>query len=220
MNWLYASSWQKVLTNEFEKPYYKKLNAFLSQEYQSKNIHPDHNEIFNAFELCSFDQTKVVILGQDPYHGLNQANGLSFSVNENIGKPPSLVNIFKEIERDLGIPMAKSGSLTRWAKQGVLMINAIMTVRDAEPGSHKNRGWEIFTDAVITALSEKKNNVVFLLWGTYAQAKGNNFDLDRHLVLKSAHPSPLSVYRGFEGNGHFSKTNAYLSSKGLQSIAW
>ncbi len=221
MNVQIAESWKPYLQAEFEKPYFQTLVEFIKQEYATKQVYPPGKLIFNAFNHCSFDKTKVVILGQDPYHGPNQANGLSFSVNEGIRTPPSLVNIFKEIKDDLGKPIPKSGNLERWADQGVLLLNATLTVRAGEAGSHQGKGWETFTDAVIRILSEKKENLVFLLWGAYAQKKGAVINPENHLILKAKHPSPMSAnYGGWFGNKHFSKTNEYLRSKGLPEIDW
>jgi len=215
-----APSWKKRLKPEFEKPYFNQLIEFVKSEYVSQTVYPPGKEIFNAFDNADFDTVKVVIIGQDPYHGPGQANGLCFSVREGVPMPPSLKNIFKEIQSDLGKPIPKSGDLVRWANQGVLLLNATLTVRASAPGSHQNKGWEQFTDAVIKEISDKKDNVVFLLWGAYAQKKGEVIDRSRHLVLMSAHPSPFSADRGFFGNKHFSKTNEYLKSKGVTEIDW
>lgn len=215
-----APSWKKKLENEFEKPYFGQLISFVKSEYQAHQVYPPGKEIFRAFDCADFDNVRVVIIGQDPYHGVGQANGLCFSVHEGVTMPPSLKNIFKEIQSDLGKPFPKTGELERWANQGVLLLNATLTVRASSPGSHQNKGWETFTDAVIKEVSDKKNNVVFLLWGSYAQKKGEIIDRSRHLVLMSAHPSPFSADRGFFGNKHFSKTNEYLRSKGLKEIEW
>jgi len=214
------SSWKEKLKEEFEKEYFKELSNFVRSEYINYQTYPPGKKIFNAFESCSFEDTKVIILGQDPYHGPNQANGLCFSVYDGVKMPPSLVNIFKEIESDLGKPFPLSGDLQRWAVQGVLLLNATLTVRAQSPGSHQKRGWEIFTDAVIKVVSEQKDGVVFMLWGAYAQKKGAIIDRSKHLVLESAHPSPFSVYRGFFGNRHFSKANAYLKQQGKGEIEW
>ncbi len=215
------SSWKTRLTGEFEKPYFTQLVSFVKEEYQSQKIYPPGKLIFNAFDKCPFDQTKVVILGQDPYHGLNQAMGLSFSVNDGIAFPPSLINIFKEIKDDLGTDMPASGNLERWATQGVLLLNATLTVRANSAGSHQKKGWEQFTDAVIKCLSDEKEGVVFLLWGKYAQDKGAVIDTKKHLVLKCKHPSPMSANQGgWFGNKHFSQTNAYLLNRGQQPIVW
>jgi uracil-DNA glycosylase len=213
-------SWQKVLQSEFDKQYFEKLTEFVRQQYLSATIYPEGKNIFRAFELCPFDQVKVVILGQDPYHGPKQANGLCFSVNDGIPLPPSLQNIYKEINSDLGVSMPRTGNLDNWARQGVLLLNATLTVQASQAGSHQRKGWEEFTDAVIKAVSDQKENVVFLLWGKYAQDKGKVIDESKHHVLKSAHPSPLSAYNGFLGNKHFSKTNNYLQSVGEKPIDW
>jgi uracil-DNA glycosylase len=215
-----APSWKSHLSAEFEKPYFKQLIEFVGLEYQQQTIFPPGREIFRAFDACALDDVKVVIIGQDPYHGPGQANGLCFSVREGVKIPRSLVNIFKEINSDLGKPIPASGDLGRWAEQGVLLLNATLTVRANTPGSHQNNGWETFTDAVIKVVSEQKRNVVFLLWGAYAQKKGEVIDRNKHLVLMSAHPSPFSADRGFFGCKHFSKANAYLKSKGLKEIDW
>jgi uracil-DNA glycosylase len=215
------SSWHKVLSAEFEKPYFQQLISFVKSEYESKKCFPKADHIFAAFNHCTFDKVKVVIIGQDPYHGLGQANGLCFSVNDSIAFPPSLTNIFKEIESDLNKPFPKSGNLERWADQGVLLLNATLTVRESEAGSHQNQGWEIFTDAVIQKISEEKENVVFLLWGGFAKKKGKHIDRKKHCILENGHPSPLSANRGFWfGNKHFSKTNDYLKSIGRKTINW
>ncbi|MFT2009876.1 uracil-DNA glycosylase [Pontibacter sp. 13R65] len=213
-------SWQKVLHDEFEKPYFKNLVAFVKDEYTSQKVYPPGNQIFNAFEMCPFDQVKVVILGQDPYHGPNQANGLAFSVKDEVRMPPSLINIFKEIKSDLGKDLPATGNLERWAKQGVLLLNATLTVRASQAGSHQKKGWEQFTDAVVQQVNEQKEHVVFMLWGAYAQKKGAFINTAKHLVLQSAHPSPFAADRGFFGNRHFSKANAYLQSKGKEPIEW
>jgi uracil-DNA glycosylase len=215
-----APGWKSRLSEEFEKPYFQQLASFVKSEYQAGVVYPPGREIFKAFDACPFDEVKVVIIGQDPYHGPGQANGLCFSVHDNVRMPPSLVNIFKEIQSDLGKPFPKSGNLERWARQGVLLLNATLTVRASSPGSHQNKGWEIFTDAVIRKVSEEKVHVVFLLWGAYAQKKGEVIDRTKHLVLMSAHPSPFSADRGFFGCRHFSKTNDYLKSNGLKEIEW
>lgn len=213
-------SWKLRLKDEFEKDYFVKLTDFVKKEYKQQVCYPPAKKIFEAFNLCPFDKVKVVILGQDPYHEPNQAEGLCFSVADGVDFPPSLVNIFKEISADLGTPMPKSGSLKNWAEQGVLLLNATLTVRAHKAGSHQNKGWEEFTDAVIYHLATKKKGLVFILWGSYAQKKGAFIDKNNHLVLKSAHPSPLSAYRGFFGNHHFSLTNQYLESQGLTPIKW
>lgn len=215
-----AFSWKSRLAGEFEKTYFTQLIDFVKTEYQTQTIYPPGKEIFKAFDACAFDEIKVVIIGQDPYHGPGQANGLCFSVHDGIRMPPSLVNIFKEIKQDLGKPIPPSGDLERWAKQGVLLLNATLTVRASTAGSHQNKGWETFTDAVIKKVSDEKTNVVFMLWGAYAQKKGEVIDRSKHLVLMSAHPSPFSADRGFFGNKHFSKANEYLKSKGIGEIEW
>lgn len=212
--------WKQVLGNEFQKPYFNKLAAFVRSEYQQHRIFPPAKQIFSAFDLCPFPQVKVVILGQDPYHGPGQANGLCFSVNDHIPQPPSLVNIFKELKDDLSVPMPRSGNLQRWADQGVLLLNATLTVKAHEAGSHQGKGWEEFTDAAIRLISEHKQHVVFMLWGSYAQRKGQIIDTSRHLVLKSPHPSPLAAHRGFFGNRHFSQANQYLQDHGIAPISW
>jgi uracil-DNA glycosylase len=214
------ASWGSILNAEFEKPYFKELVGFVKEEYQTRRIYPVESKMFAAFGHCELDILKVVILGQDPYHGDGQANGLCFSVSDGIKPPPSLVNIFKEIQDDLGIPMPKSGNLERWANQGVLLLNATLTVRANEPGSHQNRGWEQFTDEVIRTLSERKEHLVFILWGAFAQKKEELIDVKKHFILKAAHPSPFSAYKGFLGCGHFSKTNEYLKKLGLKEIVW
>jgi uracil-DNA glycosylase len=220
MNVKMEESWKQRLTKEFDKDYFIKLTDFVRNEYKTTTVFPPGRLIFNAFNLCPFDKVKVVIIGQDPYHGPGQAQGLCFSVNDGIPFPPSLVNIFKEIQEDLGIPVPKSGSLIRWAEQGVLLLNATLTVRVHQAGSHQNHGWEQFTDAAIHSLAEEKENLVFILWGSYAQKKGAFIDRTKHLVLQSVHPSPLSAYAGFFGNKHFSKTNEYLISHGKEPIKW
>lgn len=213
-------SWKQVLEAEFDKDYFVKLTEFVQNEYNSKQIFPPASLLFNAFEQCPFNNVKVVILGQDPYHGIGQAHGLCFSVNDGVAYPPSLLNIFKEIDRDLGKSMPSSGNLTRWTKQGVLLLNATLTVEAHLAGSHQNKGWEKFTDAVIQKIAAEKENIVFMLWGAYAQKKGSFIDNNKHLVLKSAHPSPLSAYRGFIGNNHFSLANKFLKSTGSEEIDW
>lgn len=213
-------SWKEALKDEFGKDYFGKLTDFVKTEYSSKQIFPVGSQIFNAFDQCPFDKVKVVIIGQDPYHGPGQAHGLCFSVNDGVAFPPSLLNIFKEIERDLGIPSPKSGNLTRWAQQGVLLLNATLTVEAHKAGSHQGRGWETFTDAAIRKLASERQNIVFMLWGSYAQQKGAMIDASKHLILKSVHPSPLSAYRGFIGCGHCSQANQFLEAKGLDKIHW
>lgn len=214
-------SWKEQLSNEFEKPYFEALTTFVRSEYSgSTPIYPPARLIFNAFDHCPFNEVKVVIIGQDPYHGAGQANGLCFSVNPGVPFPPSLLNIFKEIAADTGSPIPTDGDLTRWSNQGVLLLNATLTVRAASAGSHQNKGWEQFTDAVISILAEKRENIVFILWGSYAQKKGAFIDRNRHLVLTSPHPSPLSAYHGFFGNHHFTLTNDYLIKHGKEPIKW
>ncbi len=213
-------SWKSRLNEEFDKEYFKSLVTFVATEYASKLIYPPEKDIFNAFDLCPFNNVKVVILGQDPYHGPDQAHGLCFSVKDNIKFPPSLRNIFKEINNDLERPVPESGDLTRWAKQGILLLNATLTVQAHEAGSHQKKGWEQFTDAVIKTISEQCENVVFILWGAYAQKKGVVIDKSKHLVLESVHPSPLSASRGFFGNHHFSRVNEYLADQNKTIIEW
>ncbi len=213
-----ADSWKDKLQAEFEKPYFNDLVAFVKDEYLNQTVYPPGNQIFNAFDKSPFDQTRVVIIGQDPYHGAGQANGLCFSVSDGVRIPPSLRNIFKEINQDLGKDIPKSGNLERWAEQGVLMLNATLTVRAKTAGSHQNKGWEQFTDAVIKAISDEKEDVVFLLWGRYARDKGKVVDRNKHCVLEAPHPSPMA--RGFVGCRHFSRANEFLKSKGLQEIDW
>ena len=213
-------SWKEVLGDEFSKPYFSDLASFVKNEYSTETIYPPGSLIFNAFNKCSFDRVKVVILGQDPYHGPGQANGLCFSVNDGVKHPPSLVNIFKEISKDLGLPYPESGNLERWSDQGVFLLNATLTVRAHSAGSHQRKGWETFTDSVINVLSEKKEGLVFFLWGSYAQKKGSKIDRDRHCVLESVHPSPLSAHRGFFGNKHFTECNEYLIFSGRDPVDW
>lgn len=220
MNVQIESSWKQHLSLEFEKDYFIQLTDFVRKEYKTSTVYPPGPFIFNAFNLCPFDQVKVVIIGQDPYHGEGQAHGLCFSVNDGIPFPPSLVNIFKEIKNDLGKEPPLSGNLTRWAQQGVLMLNATLTVRAHQAGSHQRQGWETFTDAAIRALAERREHLVFILWGAYAQKKGAFIDREKHLVLTSAHPSPLSAYNGFFGNRHFSRANEYLVAHGKTAINW
>ena len=214
------ASWKEVLMNEFEKDYFKKLTDFVQNEYNTKTIYPPQSEIFSAFDFTPFENVKVVILGQDPYHGEGQANGLSFSVADGIKLPPSLRNIYKELKDDVGIEISTSGNLESWAKQGVLLLNATLTVEATKAGSHQKKGWEIFTDAVIQTLSDKKENIVFILWGAYAQKKGAKIDRLKHLVIETAHPSPLGAYRGFWGSKPFSTTNQFLKSKNITEIDW
>jgi uracil-DNA glycosylase len=213
-------SWKSKLHPEFEKEYFRRLSEFVKEEYRIKTIYPPGSLIFNAFNLCSFEKVKAVIIGQDPYHGPGQAHGLCFSVREGIGFPPSLINIFKEIESDLGINRPVSGNLERWAAQGVLLLNATLTVREHQAGSHQKKGWEEFTDSVISILNNDRENIVFFLWGAYAQKKGESIDRSKHLVLESVHPSPLSASRGFFGNKHFSRCNEYLLRHGIDPINW
>lgn len=213
-------SWRQLLQDEFDKPYFANLCSFVRQEYATGKVYPPGSLIFNAFDKCPFDKVKVVLIGQDPYHEPGQAHGLCFSVNDGVPFPPSLVNIFKEVSSDTGAPMPSSGNLTRWAEQGVLMLNATLTVRAHQAGSHQKRGWEQFTDAVISAVSRHREHVVFILWGSFAQGKAQLIDASRHCILRSAHPSPLSAYRGFFGNHHFSLTNDYLTKNGLEPIRW
>jgi len=214
-------SWKPYLQSEFDKPYFKDLIDFVKSEYKSYKCFPKGSDIFNAFNHCTFNDVKVVIIGQDPYHGVGQANGLCFSVNDAIKHPPSLVNIFKEIEQDLGIPYPKSGNLMPWADQGVLLLNATLTVRAHQAASHQNKGWEQFTDSVIKTISTEKTNVVFLLWGGFAKKKKKLIDTSKHFVLEKGHPSPLSANRGYWfGNKHFSKTNFLLQQVGVSAIEW
>jgi uracil-DNA glycosylase len=213
-------TWKIQLEKEFEKDYFIQLTEFVRNEYKRYPVYPEGKNIFNAFDHCPFDQVKVVILGQDPYHEPDQAHGLCFSVQEHVAFPPSLQNIFKEIRNDEGIEPYPNGNLERWADQGVLMLNATLTVRAHQAGSHQNKGWETFTDAAIHTLAEKRSGLVFLLWGSSAQKKGCFIDESRHLLLKSVHPSPLSAYRGFFGNHHFTKANDYLLAQGLTPIDW
>lgn len=212
--------WKARMAEEFNKEYFIRLSDFIKEEYRTNTIYPPGSLIFNAFNLCPFDTVKVVIIGQDPYHGPGQAHGLCFSVKEEVQFPPSLINIFKEIQSDIGVSRPVSGNLERWSKQGVLLLNATLTVRAHIAGSHQKKGWEIFTDAVINVLNRDKNNLVFILWGAYAQKKGEAIDRSRHLVLESVHPSPLSASRGFFGNRHFSICNEYLANNGLQPVNW
>lgn len=214
-------SWKEKLKNEFAKEYFTELAAFVKKEFQEGKVYPAPKNIFRAFDLCPFDTVKVVILGQDPYHGERQANGLAFAVGEDVAVPPSLRNIFKEIAHDLGKPLVHAdGDLSRWAKQGVLLLNATLTVRADNAGSHQGQGWELFTDAVIRTLSEEREHLVFMLWGNYARAKGAHIDRKKHLVLECPHPSPFSADAGFFGCKHFSKANEYLSAHGREPIEW
>lgn len=221
MNVRISPSWNALLSSEFEKPYFQALTAFVKKEYSEHTCYPKGKEIFAAFDKCPVEDLKVVLLGQDPYHGEGQANGLSFSVRDGIAHPPSLVNIFREIQEDLKLPYPESGNLSRWAEQGVLLLNATLTVRANTAGSHQGQGWETFTDAVIKCISDNCQHIVFLLWGSFAKKKIALIDTQKHCVLSSGHPSPLSANRGYWfGNKHFSKTNAYLSSVGKQAIDW
>lgn len=215
-----GNKWDNYLNKEYEKEYFKKLLDFVKEEYKTKTIYPKQNEVFNAFRYTDFDNVKVVILGQDPYHGPNQAEGLSFSAKNEVLKPPSLKNIFKELESDLGIPFPETNSLKPWAKQGVLLLNAVLTVEEHKPTSHKDKGWEIFTDDIIKILNEKEEPVVFILWGSYARAKKALITNKKHLIIESAHPSPFSARNGFFGSKPFSKTNEFLKKNGLKEIDW
>jgi uracil-DNA glycosylase len=213
-------SWKECLKDEFEKPYFKQVTDFVRDEYRNSTVYPAAKLIFNAFDLCPFDRVKVVLLGQDPYHEPGQAHGLCFSVQSGIAFPPSLRNIFQEISSDLHKPVPQNGDLSRWAEQGVLLLNATLTVRAHLAGSHQGKGWEMFTDAVIRKLSSERKNIVYILWGAYAQRKAEMIDSRENLILQSPHPSPLSASRGFFGNRHFSKTNEYLEKTGQQAIEW
>lgn len=214
------SSWKDLLREEFEKEYFTSLTGFIREEYKTKTIYPPAAKIFSAFDACPVDQVKVVIIGQDPYHGPKQANGMCFSVSQEVTIPPSLVNIYKEIEDNFNKKMPNNGDLTRWAKQGVLLLNATLTVQAGQAGSHQKKGWEEFTDTVIENLANEKSNLVFLLWGSYAQKKGEKINRKKHLVLEAPHPSPLSAHRGFLGCKHFIKTNAYLIMNDIDPIDW
>ena len=220
MNVRIDESWRQVLQPEFDKPYFELLTNFVRRAYQTTQCFPPAGQIFRAFDLCPFDKVRVVIIGQDPYHDVNQAHGLCFSVQDGVPAPPSLVNIYKELNRDLGKPVPSSGNLTHWAEQGVLLLNATLTVEAHKAGSHQGKGWEELTDAVIQALNNQRSNIVFMLWGSYAQRKGQYIDRRKHLVLTAVHPSPLSAYRGFIGCGHFSQANNYLLQHGQAPIAW
>lgn len=220
MNVKIASEWKSLLQDEFEKSYFEELVHFVKSEYKQHRVFPPGKEIFAAFDFCKISDLKVVIIGQDPYHGMEQANGLCFSVADGVTIPPSLRNIFKELNTDVGKEIPNTGNLSYWAEQGVLMLNATLTVRANSPGSHQNKGWETFTDAVIKRIANECENIVFLLWGAYAQRKGTVIDDTKHYVLKSAHPSPFAAARGFFGNKHFSKTNAYLIEQGKSPINW
>ena len=215
-----GNDWDNILADEWEKPYYKKLRDFLKQEYSNQVIYPDMHDIFNALKYTSYEDTKVVIIGQDPYHGVGQAHGLCFSVKQGITPPPSLKNIYKELYSDVGKPIPSHGELTHWAKQGVLLLNTVLTVREGMPNSHKGAGWELFTDRIIAELNRKETPIVFLLWGAHAQKKAEVITNPIHQKLMSVHPSPLSASRGFFGCRHFSKTNAILSEYGMTGIDW
>jgi uracil-DNA glycosylase len=220
MNVRIDESWREVLQTEFDKPYFELLTDFVRHAYRTTQCFPPAGQIFRAFDLCPFDKVRVVIIGQDPYHDVNQAHGLCFSVQDGVRIPPSLDNIYKELNRDLGKPIPTTGNLTYWAEQGVLLLNATLTVEAHKAGSHQGKGWEELTDAAIMALNEKREKIVFMLWGSYAQRKGKFIDRRKHLVLEAVHPSPLSAYRGFIGCGHFSQANNYLVQQGLSPIAW
>jgi uracil-DNA glycosylase len=220
MNVRIDESWRQVLQPEFDKPYFELLTNFVRNAYRTTQCFPPAGQIFRAFDLCPFNRVRVVIIGQDPYHDFNQAHGLCFSVQDGVRVPPSLENIYKELNRDLGKPIPTSGDLTHWAEQGVLLLNATLTVEAHRAGSHQGKGWEELTDAAIQALNNQRENVVFMLWGSYAQRKGQFIDRRRHLVLTAVHPSPLSAYRGFIGCGHFSQANAYLQQHGQTPINW
>ena len=220
MNVRIDSSWQRVLQSEFDKPYFELLTQYVREQYRTRRCFPPAGLIFNAFDSCPFDKVRVVIIGQDPYHEEGQAMGLCFSVPEGVVIPPSLVNIYKEIHRDLGVAIPESGNLKRWAEQGVLLLNATLTVEAHHAGSHQGKGWEELTDAAIHALNQGREHIVFMLWGAYAQRKGKFIDKRKHLVLQTSHPSPLSVYRGFDGCGHFSSANKYLIQHGQEPIKW
>ena len=215
-----AEDWKALLAEEFDKPYFNDLVRFVKEEYAQGVVYPSGANIFRAFDMCPFERLKVVIIGQDPYHGPNQANGLCFSVNDGVAFPPSLQNIFKEVSSDIGVAMPTSGNLDRWAEQGVLLLNAVLTVRAHNAASHAGRGWEQFTDAVVRTVAERKQGVVYMLWGSYAQRKGAIVDGSKNLILKSVHPSPLSAYRGFFGCRHFSLANGYLKQLGKEPICW
>ncbi len=221
MNIKIEDSWHQVLSPEFEKPYFKSLIDFVRQEYRQETCYPPAKLIFNAFDSCPFDKVKVVILGQDPYHGPNQAHGLCFSVNDGVPFPPSLNNIFKELKDDIAKPIPETGNLISWADQGVLLLNATLTVRGAQAGSHQKKGWEIFTDAIIDKLNKEKEGLIFMLWGNYAQNKGKYIDATKHLVLKAKHPSPLAAnFGGWFGQHHFSQSNTFLKNLGKKEIIW
>jgi uracil-DNA glycosylase len=215
-----SDSWKNILQTEFEKPYFINLTDFVEKEYDNHTCYPKQEDVFRAFDYCSFEDLKVVIIGQDPYHGKGQANGLCFSVHDEIKHPPSLKNIFKELKEDIGKGIPESGDLSSWAKQGVLLLNATLTVREGEAGSHQKQGWEQFTDVVIQKISEEKKDVVFLLWGKFAENKGSIINVEKHTLFKAPHPSPLGAWRGWFGSKHFSKTNKFLENKGLETIDW
>ncbi len=215
-----ADDWRRILSKEFEKPYFSALVDFVKSEYKSHTVYPKGKNIFKAFDSTPFEEVKVVIIGQDPYHGPNQANGLCFSVNQNVEFPPSLRNIFKELQSDTGKPIPQTGDLSHWAEQGVLLLNATLTVRANNAGSHQGKGWETFTDTIINEINSRLDGIVYFLWGSYAQKKAALVDKERNLVLKSPHPSPLSAHRGFFGNKHFSQANAYLKEIGKKPINW
>ena len=215
-----SDSWKNILQTEFEKPYFINLTDFVEKEYDNHTCYPKQEDVFRAFDYCSFEDLKVVIIGQDPYHGKGQANGLCFSVHDEIKHPPSLKNIFKELKEDIGKGIPESGDLSSWAKQGVLLLNATLTVREGEAGSHQKQGWEQFTDVVIQKISEEKKDVVFLLWGKFAENKGSIINVEKHTLFKAPHPSPLGAWRGWFGSKHFSKANKFLESKGLETINW
>lgn len=220
MNVRIEESWRKILSEQWDKPYFEELTDFVRQQYATTTVYPAASKIFAAFDACPFNQVKVVILGQDPYHGPGQANGLCFSVNPGVAYPPSLINIFKEVESDTGAVAPVDGDLSRWAKQGVFLLNSVLTVEQGRAASHASRGWETLTDAAIEALSKNRENIVFLLWGNYAINKGKLIDRSKHLVLTSVHPSPLSAHRGFFGNKHFSRANDYLKLHNISPIQW
>jgi uracil-DNA glycosylase len=220
MNVRIEPGWKSKLQAEFEKEYFVKLSDYIREEYKAHTVYPPGSLIFNAFDLCSFNNVKAVIIGQDPYHGPGQAHGLCFSVREGVASPPSLLNIFKEIEMDLGLKKPVNGNLERWASQGVLLLNATLTVKDGVPGSHQKKGWEQFTDSVINILNNEKQNLVYFLWGSFARNKCEPIDRSKNLILESVHPSPLSASRGFFGNKHFSRCNNYLTEKGIEPIKW
>ncbi|WP_301063350.1 uracil-DNA glycosylase [uncultured Alistipes sp.] len=215
-----AADWKELLQPEFDKPYFEELIRFVKAEYATQRIYPRGSNIFRAFDKCPFERLKVVVIGQDPYHGPGQANGLCFSVAPGVPFPPSLQNIFKEVADDTGTPVPASGDLDRWAEQGVLLLNSVLTVREHQAASHAGRGWETFTDAVVRTINERREGIVYMLWGSYAQRKGAIADPMRNCILKAVHPSPLSVYRGFFGCRHFSQANAYLAAHGQEPIRW